>query len=34
MTVSDDEMSAEAVAEDTKLNAVLARKVEVRTYAH
>lgn len=34
MTVSDDEMSAEAVGEDTTLNAVLVRKVEVRTDAH
>jgi hypothetical protein len=34
MTVSDDEMIAEVVGEDTKLNAVRARKVEVSTDAH
>ena len=34
MTVSDDEMSAEAVGQDVKLNAVLARKVEEVTDAH
>ena len=32
MTVTHDETSAEAVREDTKVNAILARKV--RTDAH